>query len=124
MCIPEDLSPLDYHIRLLKPWLYLAEKLKSVFKRGRSLLVESIASSISAIPMARTVVDKLETDGKPGISFLAVCQVSVIESGIWASQKLTAGSLQDLLELQDPRTLQYLFIFGSYFKPTALCYSQ
>ena len=47
---------------------------------------------------------------------------AVISWGIsWASQKLSGGSLLDLLELQDPRTLGYLLIFAPYFKPIAYC---
>ena len=45
----------------------------------------------------------------------------VISQGIWASQKLCRGSLLDLPELQDPRTLGYLFICGLYSKPIAYC---
>ena len=41
--------------------------------------------------------------------------------GIWASQKVSGGTLQDLIELQDPKILGYLLIFGSYFKPIAYC---
>ena len=44
---------------------------------------------------------------------------NVIKSGIWASQKLSTGSLLNLLEFQDPRTLGYLLIFGLYPKPIA-----
>ena len=44
---------------------------------------------------------------------------SVISWGIWASQKLSGGTLQDLIELQHPKILGYLLIFGSYFKPIA-----
>ena len=47
--------------------------------------------------------------------------IRVISWGIWASQKLSGGTLQDLLELQDPKILEYLLIFGSYFKPMAYC---
>ena len=47
--------------------------------------------------------------------------VHVISWSIWASQKLLGGSLQDLSELQDPRILGYLVIFGSYLKPIAYC---
>ena len=45
----------------------------------------------------------------------------VISWGIGASQKLSGGTLQDLRELQDPKILGYLLIFGSYFKPIAYC---
>ena len=45
----------------------------------------------------------------------------VISQGIWASQKLSRGSLLDLSELQDPRTLGNLLIFGLYSKPIAYC---
>ena len=48
-------------------------------------------------------------------------QETVISWGIWASQKLSGGTLQDLIELQDPKILGYLHIFGSYFKPRAYC---
>ena len=47
----------------------------------------------------------------------------VISRGIWACQKLSGGSVLDLSELQDPRTLGYLLIFGLYFKPIGYCYS-
>ena len=47
----------------------------------------------------------------------------VISQGIWASQKLSRGSLLHLSELQDPRTLGNLLIFGLYSKPIAYCYS-
>ena len=45
----------------------------------------------------------------------------VISWGISASQKLLGGSVQDLSELQDPKALGYLLIFGSYLKPIAYC---
>ena len=45
----------------------------------------------------------------------------VISQGIWASQKLSGGSILDLSKLQDPRTLGYLLIFGLYSKPIAYC---
>ena len=41
--------------------------------------------------------------------------------GIWASQKLSGGSLLDLSELHDPKKLGYLLIFGSYLEPIAYC---
>ena len=41
--------------------------------------------------------------------------------GIWASQKLSRGSLLDLSQLQDPRTLGYLLICGLYYRPIADC---
>ena len=47
--------------------------------------------------------------------------ILVISQGIWASQKLSGGALLDLSELQDPRTLGYLLIFGLYSKPIAYC---
>ena len=46
---------------------------------------------------------------------------TVISWGIWTSQKLSGGTLQDLTELQDPKTLGYILIFGSYVKPIAYC---
>ena len=46
---------------------------------------------------------------------------SVRISGIWASQKLSTGSLLDLSKLQDPRTQGYLVIFGLYSTPIAYC---
>ena len=49
------------------------------------------------------------------------CGSAVISWGIWASQKLSGGTLQDLIELHDPKILGYLLIFGSYFKPIAYC---
>ena len=48
-------------------------------------------------------------------------QVAVISQGIWASQKLSGGSILDLSKLEDPRTLGYLLIFGLYSKPKAYC---
>ena len=50
---------------------------------------------------------------------LIMVRLCVISWGIWASQKLSGGSLLDLSELQDPRILRYLLIFGSYLKPIA-----
>ena len=52
---------------------------------------------------------------------VADIEMLVIDWGIWASQNLSGGSLQDLSELQDPKTLGYLLIFGSYSKPIAYC---
>ena len=46
---------------------------------------------------------------------------TVISLGIRTSQKLSGGSLLDLSELQDPRTLGYLLIFGLYSRPRAYC---
>ena len=45
----------------------------------------------------------------------------VMSQGIWASEKLSGGSILDLSKLQDPRTLGYLLIFGLYSKPIAYC---
>ena len=56
----------------------------------------------------------------PGLSYIEIGQ-PVISWGIWASQKLSGGTLQDLIELQDPKILGYLLIFGSYLKPIAYC---
>ena len=48
-------------------------------------------------------------------------RTSVISWGIGASQKLSRRSLLDLSELQHPRTLGYLLLFGLYFKRKAYC---
>ena len=48
-------------------------------------------------------------------------QAAVISQGIWASQKLSGGSILDLSKLQDPSTLGYLLIFGLYSKPISCC---
>ena len=59
----------------------------------------------------------------PGRDLLYPCLsgAPVISWGIWASQKLSGGTPQDLIELRDPKILGYLLIFGSYFKPIAYC---
>ena len=57
--------------------------------------------------------------------FYCLRQVHLAENvkgwGILASQKLSGETPQDLTELQDPKILGYLFIFGSYFKLVAYC---
>ena len=89
---------------------------------------------------ARCVVLRVRCPGPPG-SCSPVCPLGVlcccagrrcgaltrpsgrrvISQGIWASQKLSGGSILDLSKLQDPRTLGYLLIFGLYSKPIAYC---
>ena len=73
--------------------------------------LSEIASTIP--PVDRSCVDLKHS------AFLA--GLFEINWGIWASQKLSGGTLQDLIELQGPKILGYLLIFGSYFKPIAYC---
>ena len=58
-----------------------------------------------------------------GVRVYSICvdDVSVISQVIWASEKLSGGSIPDLSKLQDPRELGYLLIFGLYSKPIAYC---
>ena len=49
------------------------------------------------------------------------CRWNVISSGIRASRKLSGGSSPYFSELQDPRPLRYLLIFGSDSKLIGYC---